>query len=263
MRKFIKPASARAITLSICFFIAATLAVLCGCAKPGQQPAEGTPQPKPAQPPVATKQPEPKPEPQKAHGMGPPTLGEVRSAVTRVYGGTVTLDPNRFLVGDLDGDGSQDLVAVVRPVAAMLPDINNELARWKIEDPRKVFVPTLAASLKRKPSAPAPVLADRGDLLMVVIHGHGANGWRDPEAMNTYLLKNAVGSGISLQTIKEARTAAKSKNRPINLRGDVIKQTLGGETGYLFWTGADYAWHSLQNNKPTDRRPALPMTTRS
>jgi hypothetical protein len=264
MRRFIKTSSARAITLSVCFFITATFAVLCGCAKPGQQPAETTSQPRPAQPPPAeTKKPEPKPEPQKAHEMGPPTLSEVQSAVARVYGGTVTLDTNRFLAGDLDGDSSQDLVAVVKPVAAMLPDINSELARWKIEDPRKVFVPTLVASLRRKPTVPAPVFADRGDVLMVVIHGHGASGWRDPEAMNTYLLKNAVGSGITLQTMKEALAASRGKNRSINLRGDVIKQTLGGEAGYLFWTGVDYAWHSLQNNKTTDKRPAARLATRS
>jgi hypothetical protein len=98
---------------------------------------------------------------------------------------------------------------------------------------------------------------------MVVIHGHGASGWRNQEAMSTYLLKNAVGSGMSLQTMKEASSAAKSKANPVNLRGDVIKQTLGGEPGFLFWTGADYAWHSLKNNKVPDRQSTVRLNARS
>lgn len=246
MRSTIATSPARAITLSLLFFAAVTFVLMSGCAKPDQQPAETSTPPQAPQPPAAaTKQPEPQKEIQPA----PPTLSEVQSAIARVYEDMVILDPNRFLVGDLDGDGSQDLAAVVRPVRGKLPEINSELARWKITDPRKVFVPKLTKGLVQPPPAPPPVLADKGDLLMVVIQGHGPNGWRAPEAMSTYLLKNAVGSDITLQTLKEAQNGAKDKRRPVNLRGDVIKQRLGEETGFLFWTGADYAWHPLQSHK--------------
>jgi hypothetical protein len=255
MKSIIRTSSTTTATLSICFFIAVTSAVLCGCAKDSQQ-AETTSQPQMTQPsPEAIKQPEP--EPPKAAAGAPPKLSEVQSAIKRVYEDTVSLDPNRFLVGDLDGDGSQDLAAVVKPVVGMLPEINSELARWRIEDPRKVFVPKLTKGLVQPPPAPPPALADEGDLLMVVIHGHGPYGWRAHEAMNTYLLKNAVGSGITLQTLKEAKKGARDKRRPVNLKGDVIKQRLGEETGFLFWTGADYAWHPLQSDKRPDRRPSV------
>jgi hypothetical protein len=260
MIRITETSSARAIMLSACFFVAVTSALLCGCAKPAQQSTETASPPKAAQPsPTPTK----RPEPPKAIETAPPTLAEVQSAITRVYESTLTVDSNRFLAGDLDGDGSQDLVAVVKPITTRLPEINSELARWKIEDPHKVFVPRITKRLQMNPPAPDPVRANKGDVLMVVIHGHGPNGWRDPEAMNTYLLKNAVGSGISLRTMKEAQSMARDKKRPLNLRGDVIKQTLGGESGFLFWTGADYAWHSLQSDKTPDRQSPKPLNTRS
>lgn len=262
MRRITDASPARAFTLSICFFVAVTSVVLCGCAKPGQEPAEtksSTPA-QPAQPPPAATQ---QPEPQKAAEMGPPKLSEVQSAIARVYENTVTVDPDRFLVGDLDGDNSQDLIAVVRPVRGMLSEINSELARWRLQDPRKVNVPKVTKGMQMNPAMPAPVRAEQSDSLMVVIHGHGPNGWRNPEAMNTYLLKNAVGSGISLQSWKEAQRAARGKGRPVNLRGDVIKQSLGGEPGFLFWTGADYAWHPLQKSKTSDRRATPGLDARS
>jgi hypothetical protein len=266
MKRIIETSSLKATTLSVCFFVAVTSAVLCGCAKPGQQQAETASSPQAAQPPQAT-QPPPtaikQPEPVKAIETAPPRLQEVQSAIARVYEGTMTVDANRFLAGDLDGDGSQDLIAVVKPVRAMLPEINSELARWRIEDPRKIFVPKITNRLQTMPKAPDPVFANEGDVLMVVIHGHGPNGWRAPEAMNTYLLKNAVGNGISMQKMKEAMSFARGKKRPLNLRGDVIKQTLGGEPGFLFWTGADYAWHSLQNNKTPERQSSQRLSTRS
>lgn len=257
---------ARAVTLSILFFAALTSVLMSGCAKPDQQPEQtSTPpqatQPQATQPPPATTK---QPEPQKETEPAPPTLSEVQSAITRVYEDTVILDPNRFLVGDLDGDGSQDLAAVVRPVRAKLPEINSELARWRIGDPRKVVVTKLTKGIVQlNPPSPIPVRAAQGDVLMVVIHGHGSTGWRNPEAMNTYLLKNAVGNGMSLHTSKEALVVAKSKNKPLHFKGDVIKQTLGAEMGFLFWTGSAYAWHPLENKRAQDRRSSLPPQTRS
>jgi hypothetical protein len=186
-------------------------------------------------------------------------LSEVQAAITRVYEDSVTVDPKNFLVGDFDGDGSQDLVAVVSPVATMLPRLNSELARWKLEDPRQVTSPALEGL--PRPSPPPPVRAAEGERLLVVIHGSGPEGWRNSEAMSTYLLKNAVGSSLSPQPLKQALVEVRnhrSKKNLLALRGDVIKQTLGRERGFLFWTGADYAWHPLDNQRAVDRRPIPP-----
>ena len=254
MRKDRAASTVRLITLALGFFVAVTSAVLWGGAGPDQQSAEATPPPQAIQPPPQTAK---QPEPEKAAKSTPLQLGDVQSAISRVYEGTLTVYPNRFLVGDFDGDGSQDLVAVASPITAMLPRLNSELARWKLEDPRKVSFPDLK-DLPRNPPPPAPVRAEEGEQLLVIIHGSGPGGWHNPEAMNTYLLKNAVGSSISPQPLKQALVAARSnhsKNNLLTLRGDVIKQTLGREKGFLFWTGADYAWHSLDSKRATASQP--------
>lgn len=244
MRKTTGASTKRSITLSVCIFAAVISAVLWGGEKSDQQSAEAVPvsTPKAVQPPPAMNS---RPEPGPIAKSTTAKLSEVQSAILRVYEGTLTVNPNNFLVGDFDGDGSQDLVAVASPISGMLPRLNSELARWKLEDPRKVTFPELKG-LPQNPPPPAPVRAEEGEQLLVVIHGSGPGGWRNPEAMNTYLLKNAVGSGIGAQSLKQALVATrgnKGKGNLLTLRGDVIKQTLGGEKGFLFWTGADYAWH--------------------
>ena len=255
MRKTTVASIVRLITLTLGFFVAVIFVVRWGGAEPNQQSAEAIPQPQAVQPPPpAAKQ----PEPEKAATSTPLQLSDVQSVIMRVYEGSVTVNPNHFLVGDFDGDGVQDLVAVVSPITAMLPKLNSELARWKLEDPRKITSPDLKG-LPRNPPPPTPVHAEAGEQLLVVIHGSGPGGWRNPEAMNTYLLKNAVGSSISPQPLKQALVAVRnnhSKDNLFSLRGDVIKQTLGREKGFLFWTGADYAWHSLDSKGRIDRQSA-------
>ena len=201
-------------------------------------------------------------KPEKAITSAPPHPVAIQAAITRVFEGTVTLDQNRFLVGDFDKDGSQDLVAVVRPIKEKLSVINDELARWKLEDPRKVFVlKSIKDAQRTLQSPPAPVLAAPNDLLLAVVHGHGPYGWRNTEATNAYLLKNAVGSQMTLEPLKSVLAATSGKRGLLTLRGDVIKETLGGETGFIFWTGAAYGWHSLKDKKATDRQSVAQLTS--
>ncbi len=250
MKKSTRASVARSVFPFVCILAVAS-AFLWDGAEPEQQSANATPTPQAIQPPAPAKQ----PEPAKALKSTPAQLSDVQAAITRVYEGSVAVDPKGFLVGDFDGDGSQDLVAVVSPVAAMLSKLNSDLARWKLEDPRQITSPALEGLPRNSP--PAPVHAEEGERLLVVIHGNGAEGWRDPEAMNTYLLKNAVGSSLSPEPLKQALVEVRShrsKQDMLAVRGDVIKQTLGRERGFLFWTGADYAWHSLDSKRAVNRR---------
>ena len=34
---------------------------------------------------------------------------------------------------------------------------------------------------------------EKDEVLLAVIHGYGANDWRDPQATQTFVLKNVVG----------------------------------------------------------------------
>lgn len=212
-------------------------AVLTACAGSAQrQPARDNP-------------PAPQPQPQQAAatpakvsaeaepGAAPP-LAEVEGALARVYRDAVTLEAGRgtpFVVGDFNGDDSQDIAVVVTPARGKLPSINSEYASWLVGDPQKVLLPEVRGDVKVFPKRPEPVVVRQGDVLLAVIHGYQVEGWRNPAAAQTFLLRNAVGD--EMQT-RPARTAAGTGG----LRGDVIWETLSGEAGFIYWTGAKYAW---------------------
>ena len=172
----------------------------------------------------------------------PPQLDEVRSAMARVFAKAAepeTTSAPAFVAGDFNGDGSTDLAVITKVSAASLKEINNELANWLLEDPRSVPIPGTNAANRMTP--PKPVHAEPGDKLLVIIHGVGAKGWRNPEAKQTFLLKNGAGSNMTVLAVKDLAASGKPKLPP--LRGDTISETVDGKSGMLFWTGVKYAWH--------------------
>jgi hypothetical protein len=177
-----------------------------------------------------------------------PKPEEVSKAVARVYKDAVVIDassPPGYVVGDFNGDGSQDIAVVVRPAQGKLEEINSEVANWIMEDPRKVALPDPRKSVQPLPPRPAPVKAEADGLLLTIIHGYKQEGWRNPAAQQAYMLYDAVGSSITPVPLKELQRAPKNKNE-LRKSGDVIKETLEGEQGFLYWTGAKYAWHKQQ-----------------
>ena len=184
----------------------------------------------------------PTPSPSPANRpSAPPNPTEIRDAVARVFEKAATPDESRpgFAVGDFNGDGSEDLAVAIKPGENSLSEINNELANWLLENPRTVVINT--ASTVRPPLV-KPERAEIGDSLLAIIHGVGAKGWRNPEAKQTFLLKNGVGSNMTVLAVKDLM-AGKGKAKLPSLRGDTISQRLSGQAGILFWTGAKYAWH--------------------
>jgi hypothetical protein len=214
--------------------------------KSGRRTVEtvSTPSPSVADSPIATGQ----PSPAASSELPPPKPEEVREVVARVYKDTVTIDlsnPPGYVVGDFNGDGSQDIAVVVRPAKGKLEEINSDVANWIMEDPRKVILPDPHKSVQPLPPRPAPVKADADDILLTIIHGYKQAGWRNREAQQAYMLYDAVGSSMTAQPLKALQGAIKSKN-DLSKSGDVIKETLEGEQGFLYWTGAKYAWHKRQ-----------------
>ena len=162
------------------------------------------------------------------------TLAEVNEAVARVFKDSVTLDskqtPN-FVEGDFNGDSSEDLAVILKPASGKLEDLNQEFPPWILRD---VFVfPKLGAQ-------PTRIIAN--EQLLAVIHGYGKNGWRDPQATQTYLLKNAVGAEVKAYTKSEIASATQGKKVP-RLVGDLIGESLRGQSGCLYFNGAQYAWY--------------------
>ena len=191
--------------------------------------------------------PTPTPSPAKNTGQ-PPDPTEIRKAVARIFEKAATPDASRnpsFAVGDFNGDGSEDLAVAVRPNEGSLGEINSELANWILEDPGNISVQGTGAT--RMPTH-KPVRAERADTLLAIIHGVGPQGWRNPEAKQTFLLKNAAGSNILVHFAKDLRKNIKNKQKLPPLKGDAISETVGGKSGLVFWTGAKYAWYSSASN---------------
>ncbi|HVF44164.1 MAG TPA: hypothetical protein VM936_14165 [Pyrinomonadaceae bacterium] len=201
-----------------------------------ESPAAATPTP------ALTPTPEPTPMPE------PPRTEEARATVARVYKGAVTTDEREgwTVVGDFNGDGSEDLVARVRPARDRIDELNDDLANWLISDPQKVqrpdprkFDPHQGVQ-KLTPSPERPRVA-ANDSLLVVIHGYKEEGWRSPDASQTYLLHDASGADLRAQSRRDAKVTTLGQNPP-RLMGDVIRQTLNGRQGFLYWNGATYGW---------------------
>lgn len=93
------------------------------------------------------------------------------------------------------------------------------------------------------------MLVEDGDTLLAVIHGSGPEGWRDSQATQTYVLKDAAGEGLKARAQKAAH-AAGGKGRLPRLVGDVIDETVGGRAGFLDYNGAHYLWYDPRAYTP-------------
>jgi hypothetical protein len=169
--------------------------------------------------------------------------------------------PN-FISGDFNGDLSQDLAVVVKPAPGKIDELNEEYPAWLLKDP---FVPN-------EPGKP-PLRVAENETLLAVIHGFEAKGWRDPQATQTYLLKNAVGLSLQANSGKEFSAANSGKKMP-QLKGDLIAEVIKGVPGYFYYSGATYAWydpktfkgeaetrlvHGGANDRAKRALPALPV----
>jgi hypothetical protein len=172
---------------------------------------------------------------------------EAQAAVARVYKKAVTVDTGvrggkPSVAGDFNNDGVEDIAVVVRPARGMLAEINSEYANWIVEDVTKVQLPVEHNGIQVLPPNPGPVKIEQNDQLLVIIHGYQKEGWRNSQARQTYLLKNAVGENMRAMPIKLALAGASAKNPHVTINGDVIKETMAKQDGFIYWTGSKYAW---------------------
>ena len=185
--------------------------------------------------------------------LRPPQPTEAQEVIKRIYGETVIVEPGLpryFFAGDLNGDNSIDLAVAVRPAPGHLAELNHELANWIRCEPQKIKPPVPQKHGRILLQMTEPTVIEQQDLLLAVVHGYGPQGWRSPQARQTYLLKNAVGNGIKLTPFDEAvKMVGKYKN-PSMLHGDVVSETLDNHQGLLYYNGAKYAWLRLGTTGP-------------
>jgi hypothetical protein len=185
---------------------------------------------------------------QLAAKLPPPELPAVEQAVKRVFKDAVLIDNTRqpmFIAGDFNGDGSQDIAVVLKPAPDKLAEMNEEFPNWILRDP--------FGSLE---SQGPQLRVAANDEMLAVIHGYGTNGWRDPQATQTFLLKNVAGSGLETQSVKEFAAANQGKKVPA-LRGDLVGEMIQGKRGYLYFAGATYRWYDPKTFEGDEPEPGM------
>jgi hypothetical protein len=165
-----------------------------------------------------------------------PTQDQIKQALDRVFQGTVIADDKenpRYIVGDFNGDSSEDLAIWVRPVPERLADINDEFANWTLVDPRKTPVRDPKIRVVRLAAAvtPKPGKIQASELLLAVIHGVYDKGWRDPRARQAYILHQVDGRTLSIRHVDRLPATMHS--------ADVI---FPQPNGFLYWAGGAYVW---------------------
>jgi len=206
-------------------FLSAIIAagiLMTACSKENKTQAEASPSPTTVQ----AKQ-------QQLQKLPPPELDQVQAALKRVFKDSVVIDSGHqpaFLVGDFNGDLSQDLAVVVRPSAGKIADLNEQYPNWMLRD----------VSHTSEPGGPTLQVSDN-EVLLAIIQGYGAQGWRDSQATQTYLLKDAVGSSLAVQPGKEYTAANAGKPMP-RIHGDLLSEVRHGTSGFLYYTGPTYSW---------------------
>lgn len=208
---------------------------LCACSYKSKGPEAEAP-------PVAY-QPTPQSTPIQIAGIPAPKQSEVQEAVRRIFKDAAVVDTAynpSFLAGDFNGDGSQDLVVILKP--AKLDEMNQELPPWLVREPRTRKVPLKHARI------------EKDETFLAVIHGYGANHWRDPDATQTFVLKDVVGQDLKVHSLNEFVTANSGRKLP-RPQGDLIGETVGGTPGYLYFSQATYSWYDPKTFDETESAP--------
>jgi hypothetical protein len=87
-----------------------------------------------------------------------------------------------------------------------------QTGRWKIH----AKFPCPGTKGADQPRRAKPVKAERTTSCWRLFHGVGVEGWRNPEARQTFLLRNAVGAQV---TVQAAGTMRESLAANVPLRG--------------------------------------------
>ena len=213
-------------------------ATLCSCSSSSKRPV--------AEAPPARVQPSPESTPiPLTTAVAAAKPSEVQQAVKRVFKDAAVIDTNYnpgFLSGDFNGDGSQDLAVILKP--ANLDLMNQELPPWLVRQPRTTKVPQTHLRI------------EKDDTVLAVIHGYGANHWRDPEATQTFVLKDVVGQDLKVHSLNEFVTANSGRKLP-RPQGDLIGETVRGTPGYLYFAQATYSWYDPKTFDGSENTPGV------
>jgi hypothetical protein len=209
-------------TITLCLLLV-NASMLCACNSTSKRVVAEAPPP--------AYQPSPESAPVRLTPPAAAKLTEVQDAVKRVFKDAAVVDSNynpNYLPGDFNGDGAQDIAVVLKPVKLDL--MNQELPPWLVREPRAKKDTRMASKIQKD------------ETLLAVIHGFGANDWRDQEATQTFVLKNVVGNDLKVHSGEEFVSANSGRKLP-RPQGDLIGETVQGASGYLYFEAATYSWY--------------------
>jgi len=178
----------------------------------------------------------------------PAKLNEVEDAVVRVFKGAAILDTSikpGFIAGDFNGDTTQDIAIVIKPAPGKLENMNEEYPAWLLRDP-----------LAPEDTKSASLRVTENESLLAIIHGYGPNDWRDPQATQTFVLKNVVGSNMEVHAGKEFVKINKGKRLPL-IHGDLISNVVRSTHGYIYYGTGSYRWFDPNTYKGEQRHGAF------
>lgn len=221
------------------FCIACLLVVLVAFAYPQQKTDPQPAAPQPAAPPAP-----------KVQAVVPPAdLQEIvrkqfgpnfkvalqRHAVTHYLHEPERAEWNSLMTGDLDGDGVEDAVIVARAKNAFAGQIPFDY---------KVIDPYFSAFGYGNPMITGGLGEEYpdGNYMVLVIHGSGPEGWRNPKPKAKYVMINLPFNTINVATIN----IETKKNKPRKEETAIILEEDGSsQSSMVVWTGRGYKWKDM------------------
>ena len=142
---------------------------------------------------------------------------------------------NALMTGDLDGDGVEDAVIVARAKNAFA---------GQIPFGYKVIDPYMSAFGYGNPMITGGMGEEYpdGNYMVLVIHGAGPEGWRNPKPKAKYVMINLPFNTINVATIN----VEKKKNKPPKEETAIILEEDGtSQSSMVVWTMRGYRWKDM------------------
>ena len=142
---------------------------------------------------------------------------------------------NALMTGDLDGDGVEDAVIVARAKNAF---------GGQIPFGYKVIDPYMSAFGYGNPMITGGMGEEYpdGNYMVLVIHGAGPEGWRNPKPKAKFVMINLPFNTINVATIN----VQKKKNKPPKEETAIILEEDGSsQSSMVVWTIRGYRWKDM------------------